>query len=78
MRVRHEFRALDRRRPLAPRLLRAPPRRARPTVVGLVERALSFFDAHGIEANSLMSDNASYTHSRASASCSSSGASATS
>jgi transposase InsO family protein len=36
-----------------------------PTVVGFVERALSFFEAHGVDAKRLMSDNAwTYTHNR--------------
>ena len=36
------------------------------TVVGFVERALAFFDGHGIQSSRLMSDNAwAYTHSRA-------------
>jgi transposase InsO family protein len=36
------------------------------TVVGFVERALAFFDGHGIQTKRLMSDNAwAYTHSRA-------------
>jgi transposase InsO family protein len=36
------------------------------TVVGFLERALAFFDAHGIQSKRLMTDNAwAYTHSRA-------------
>jgi transposase InsO family protein len=36
------------------------------TVVGFLERALAFFDAHGIRSKRLMTDNAwAYTHSRA-------------
>jgi transposase InsO family protein len=37
-----------------------------PTVVGFVERALAYFESHGVSARRLMSDNHwSYTHNRA-------------
>jgi transposase InsO family protein len=66
MRVGHEFvhSIVDDHSRLAYSELHPDERAA--TVAGFVERALAFFDRHGIVAKRLMSDNAwTYTHSRA-------------
>ena len=63
--ARLRVRARDRRRPLAPRLRRAPGRRRAQNVTAFVTRALAFFAGHGIEPKRLMTDNAwSYTRNR--------------
>lgn len=66
MRVGHEFvhSLVDAHSRLAYSELHPDERAA--TVVGFVERALAFFEGHGIQAKRLLSDNAwTYTHSRA-------------
>ena len=62
--VGYDFAARDRRRPLAPRLRRAPSATSAPRPSpAFVERALAFFERHGVTAKRLMTDNA-WVHAR--------------